>query len=252
MTIFTPDERERLRSALVSAARSDSRIRAAAHTGSASVGRVDRWSDIDLALCVADDSDIPAVVEDWTRRMYDEHRAVAHLDVRRGATLFRVFLLENTLQVDVAFWPSAEFGAIAPTFKLAFGTATERPFAPPPAPSELIGMAWLYALHVRSSLARGRLWQATYMLSGMRDHVLALACLRHGLPTREARGVDELPRAITAPLEQTLVGTLDPVTIARAFAATTDALLEEIRLADADLASRLAGPLNALVPGGEC
>src|SRR5918912_1605092 len=128
MSPFTPDERERLRAELVSAARGDDRIRAAAHTGSASVGREDRWSDIDLALCVADDAEIASVVDDWTARMYRDHGAVAHHDVRRGATLFRVFMLENTLQVDLAFWPPADFGAIAPTFRLAFGTANERPF----------------------------------------------------------------------------------------------------------------------------
>lgn len=247
MSLFTPDERERLRSTLVAQARSDHRIRAAAHTGSAAVGREDRWSDIDLALCVADDADIPTVVDDWTDRMYREHGAVAQLDVRRGTTLFRVFLLENTLQVDLAFWSSAEFGAIGPTFRLAFGTANERPFPPPPAPAELIGMAWLYALHVRSSLARGRLWQAEYMLSGMRDHVLALACVRHGLPAREARGVDDLPGDVTLSIAPTLVSRLEPDTIGRAFTATIAAMLDETRLVDAGLASRLAGPLNALI-----
>jgi hypothetical protein len=137
MSSFTPEEREQLRVALGSAARSDDRIEAAAHTGSASVDRQDRWSDIDLALRVADGADIEDVVGDWTRRMYRDHGAVAHLDVRRGPTLFRVFMLENTLQVDLAFWPSADFGPIAPTFRLAFGTANGRPFPPPVAPSEL-------------------------------------------------------------------------------------------------------------------
>jgi hypothetical protein len=247
MSLFTPDERERLRTELVSQARSDNRICAAAHTGSASVGREDRWSDIDLALCVKDDAEIASVIDQWTGRMYRDYGAVAHHDVRRGATLFRVFMLENTLQVDLAFWSSAEFGAIAPTFRLAFGTANERPFLPPATPSEFIGMAWLHALHVRSSVCRGRRWQAEYMLSGMRDNVLALACLRHGLPVREARGVDDLPRAVTSPLEKTLVSTLDTADIKSAFAATTAALLDEIQLVDADLASRLTGPLNALV-----
>ena len=133
MSLFTPGERERLRTELVSEAQSDNRIRAAAHTGSASVGREDRWSDIDLALCVKDDAEIASVIDHWTGRMYRDYGAVAHHDVRRGATLFRVFMLENTLQVDLAFWSSAEFGAIAPTFRLAFGTANERPFPPPAA-----------------------------------------------------------------------------------------------------------------------
>jgi hypothetical protein len=55
---------------------------------------------------------------------------------------------------------------------------------------ELIGWAWLYGLHARSSIARARPWRAAYMISGMRDQLLALASLRHGLPAREARGSD--------------------------------------------------------------
>lgn len=38
----------------------------------------------------------------------------------------------HTLQVDLAFWPEAEFGPIAPTFRLLIGTAHERPHLPAP------------------------------------------------------------------------------------------------------------------------
>ena len=48
--VFTPEERTRLRDALVARARADERITGAALTGSASRGAEDRWSDIDLAL----------------------------------------------------------------------------------------------------------------------------------------------------------------------------------------------------------
>jgi predicted nucleotidyltransferase len=48
--VYSPDERDRLRDALVAAARRDERIAGAALTGSASVGAADRWSDVDLAF----------------------------------------------------------------------------------------------------------------------------------------------------------------------------------------------------------
>ncbi len=78
-------------------------------------------------------------------------------------------------QVDIAFRPPPDFRATSSTFRLLFGEASDRLPAPPPDADELIGLAWVYALHVRSSLERGRVWQAEWMLSHMRENVLALA-----------------------------------------------------------------------------
>ncbi|GAB3411241.1 nucleotidyltransferase domain-containing protein [Flindersiella endophytica] len=245
--MFTAAEREQLRDSLVAAARTDPRITAAALTGSAAAGREDAWSDIDLAFRLADAGDLEPALAAWTERMYREHSAVHHLDVLSGRTVFRVFLLASTLQVDVAFWPPDDFGATGPTFRLLFGAANERPAARPPAAAQLVGTGWLYALHARSSIARGRRWQAEYMLSGMRNQVIGLACLRHGLPSHEGRGVDALPREVTDPLTATLTGSLDDVSLRRAFAAIAQALLAETAHADAELAARLRGPLEAMI-----
>ncbi len=173
--------------------------------------------------------------------MYDEHGAVHHLDVPVGETLYRTFLLGDTLQVDLSFWPSTQFGATGPAFRLLFGGAVRTTAAAAtPSGAWLIGMGWLYALHARSAIARRRLWQAEYMISGMRDHVLALACLRCGLPTVHGRGFDRLPAEATAAVEPTLLHSLDVPALKRAFATVTAALLNEARLADRTLGDRLA------------
>src|SRR5205085_6629022 len=135
--------------------------------------------------------------------------------------IYRVFLLPSTLQVDIAVVPEQHFGARAPSFKLIFGNAAELPQAPAPNPESLIGWAWLYALHARSTIARNKPWQAEFMISGMRDQVLALACLRHGLPAREARGIDRLTPGVTTPLQEALVRSLEPEELLRAFRAAT-------------------------------
>ena len=160
MAIFNPDDREGLRDELVAAAQRDPNLCGAAHTGSAATSHLDRWSDIDLALCLKPTASYEQVVTAWTERLY-QHGAVTHVDVMRGATLFRVFLLNNTLQVDIAFWRADEFGAMGPSFRLIFWKAKPPRAAGQQDSKALIGMAWLYALHVRSSLARGRVLQAT-------------------------------------------------------------------------------------------
>ena len=107
-------------------------------------------------------------------------------------------------------------------------------------------MAWLYALHARSSLARGRVWQAEYMISGVRDHALALACVRHGVPAVQGRGMDQLPAEVTAGFAAALVRSVDGAELERAFRAVTESLIVEIGLADAGLAGRLTGVLREL------
>jgi len=146
----------------------------------------------------------------------------------------------------LAFWPAAEFGAIAPTFRLLFGSANEHPPAAAPPATELIGIAWLYVVHARSSIERGRAWQAEYMISGVRDHVSALACLRHDLPTVQGRGMDRLPPEVTASLTGALVCSLGASELRRAFSVASAALLAETEMVDAELTSRLSGPVREL------
>src|SRR5262249_19622803 len=123
------------------------------------------------------------------------------------------------------------------------GRAVEQPQVPPPAAETLIGYAWLYGIHARSSIARAKLWQAEYMVSAMRDHVLALAGLRRGGPAREGRGMDPLPPEITSRLEAALIPRIDAAQIRGALHVVTAALQVETAAVDPDLARRLEAAL---------
>lgn len=237
--MFTPEQRASIRSALLDYAAKDRRIVGAAITGSGAAGHEDRWSDIDLAFGVIDASELPNVLSDWTAHMYDHHQAVHHLDVRFGAWTCRVFLLSSTLQIDLAFVPANQFRPLAPTFRLVFGAANEPIEIPSPQPGDIIGMGWLYALHARSCIARGRFWQAEYMISSIRDHALALACVRHDLPAAHGRGFDMLPAELSDSFKGSLIRGLDADELTRAFRVVVHAYLSEVRQADADLAGRL-------------
>ena len=246
MAIFTPEEREQLRDELVSAAQSDSNLCGAAHTGSGATGRLDRWSDIDLALCLKPAASYEEVVGAWTGRLY-QHGAITHVDVMRGTTLFRVFLLKNTLQVDIAFWRDEEFGAMGPNFRLIFGEAKPPRAAAQPDPRALIGMAWLYALHVRSSLARGRILQADYMLSGMRNHVFELICLRCGVVAQQGRGLHDLPEAERERSVACVPRSLEAEEMKRAFQQTMQVLVKEVGKVNDERGKSLSGTLNEIV-----
>lgn len=244
--MFTPQERDQLRSDLLDRAARDGRISGGAITGSAVEGREDRWSDVDLTFGVSADASLAEVLSDWTAHMYERHLAVHHLDMIFGAWTYRVFLLSNTLQVDLAFVTDTEFRALGPAFRLMFGKAQEPRHASAAAPESIIGLAWLHALHARSCIARGKFWQAEYMISGLRDNALALACIRHGLSAVHGRGLDSLPGEVTSNFQSTLVRQLDAEELWRAFQAVVQALVGEIRSIDQELAERLATVLVAL------
>jgi hypothetical protein len=168
------------------------------------------------------------------------------MDVRAGEWIYRVFILPSTLQVDLAFAPATEFRPLASTFRLISGKANESRHAAQPQAADLIGFGWLYALHARSCIARQQFWQAEYMISGIRDNALALACIRHGLPAVHGRGLDRLPSEVTGQLESSLVQRLDGAELSRAFRVAVDGLLSEVRSADAELAGRLEEALTCL------
>ena len=245
-TMFTAEEREGLRLQLLEYAAKDQRISGAAITGSAAAAREDRWSDVDLAFGVRDAAELANALSDWTAHMYQQHRALHHFDVRAGEWIYRVFLLPSTLQVDLAFVPATEFRALAPTFELVFGDAQEAKHVPPAKAEDVIGLGWLYALHARSCIARRKLWQAEYMISGVRDNALALACLRHGLPAVHGRGIDLLPNELAAQFEGALVRQLDTAELSRACRVVIHGLLNEIHCADEGLGERLQEALMSL------
>lgn len=245
MTGFTVEERFQLKSRLLEFAAVDPRLSGAAVTGSAAAGREDRWSDIDLAFGVSDPALVSAVLSDCSDFMYAQG-ALHHHDVRAGAWIYRVFFLPGGLQVDLAFVEKAEFRPLGPAFKLVSGNANSIQAPPGPNPRDMIGSAWLHALHARSCILRQKLWQAEYMVSAVRDHALALACIRLGLPSAHGRGMDSLPESITQPLVASMVAGLDSARLWSALDVVLESLTSEINHAEPELGRRVSAELRSL------
>ncbi|MEV0218128.1 hypothetical protein [Streptomyces sp. NPDC050704] len=249
--MFTVERRQQVREQLLERARADERITGAALTGSAARDAEDRWSDVDLFFGTGT-GPVTEVLADWSTYVYDTLGALHHFDLRAGPAVYRAFLLPELLEVDLGFTPAASFGPLGEgAFRVVFGEATTQPATHPrttlsgasgPSASELsgpserdhlTGLAWHHVLHARISLERGARWQAEHWISAVRDHVLTLACLSLGLPSAYAKGADRLPPAVTGPLEETLVRSLDRPELARALRAVTTVLVREAQPPDA-------------------
>ena len=242
--MFTGAARDRVRDRVLELAASDPRIPSAAIVGSLAQGSGDEWSDIDLTFGIAEGVPLADVLEDFTHAMAEELEAVKLLDLESGGTTYRVFLLPEWLQVDLSFTPAPDVRQGSPKFKLVFGT--HKFDAPPPQPAEdLFGWAVLYARHARVCIERRNWWQAEHHLSALRDHALALACFRRGLPTDYGRGFDQLPADVLGGFEDALVRSLDREELLRALASAVAGLLREA-VEVGELAARVEPQLREL------
>ena len=203
--MFTVAQRDALRERILEQATADDRVVAGAVVGSLADGTADRYSDVDLTFGIRDDVEVGEVLEDWTRRLVDDLDAVHLVDLERGPTIYRVFLLPDALQFDLSMTLAARFRPAGPRFRLVFGeTAARNPSEPvsdvgdlfiatPTVAADIFGWGVIYALHARACIERGRVWQAEHYVGAVRDHALSLACLNQGVTVAQARGFDDLP-----------------------------------------------------------
>ena len=247
--MFTVQQREDLRDRVLALARADPRIVAGAAVGSLAHGHGDRFSDLDLTFAVSDGVPISDVLADWTRTLSAERAAVRLVDLQRGPTTYRVFLLPDALQLDLSLTPAGRFTPVGPRFRLLFGEtapdaaaeAADRPTA-----EDLYGWGAVYGLHARACIERGRVWQAEHYVGAVRDQALAIACLRLGRPAVQARGYDDLPEAVLAAFAATHVGSLEPQRLRSALAAAVRALVDEATAAHVPSAPVVAERLAEL------
>jgi hypothetical protein len=234
--VFSVEQRDALRERVLRLGREDRRVVAGAVVGSLAADGGDRYSDVDLTFAVADGTRVRDALDDWTRTLADELDGVPLVDLQRGPTTYRVFLLPGGLQLDLSMTPAAEFRPAGPRFRLVFGrTAAGKPaaaagtlFIPTPAvAADIFGWGVVYALHARACIERQRVWQAEHYVGAVRDHALSLACLREGLPAAQARSFDDLAAETLARADGAHVGSLDPEPLRLALAASVRALLDE-------------------------
>jgi hypothetical protein len=227
--VFSVEQRDALRDRVLQLAEEDERVVAGAAVGSLAVdGGGDRFSDLDLTFAVAEGVTVAEVLDDWTRLLAEELEAVELIDLERGPTIYRVFLFPDALQFDLSLTPAAHFRPAGPRFRLLFGeTVGDAQLPNPPDAQDLFGWGVIYALHSRTCIERGRLWQAEHYVGAVRDHALVLACLREGANAVQARGYDDLSDETLARFDDTHVPSVEPQALRRALAASARALLHE-------------------------
>lgn len=254
MSLFTPEEREEITGQVTRLLGNDGRIDGVVIVGSLA-GQGDRWSDIDIEVIVADDEELPAVTEDWVEKLYELLPVVHHFETAFGDTLVRGFLLENLLELDVAFDRAERFSIWEPARVMFDRSGRVADAANASAQGDLhasdpageAGFAWHDVLHACTAVRRGRPWQGLWYMERVRNRTLKLAQERRGFFADFFDYVDDLPVEELTPLEDALVVSLAPESLIGAIEVAARAFLAELRHGEPALAGRLEGPLLEFV-----
>jgi predicted nucleotidyltransferase len=254
MPLFTPEEREETAEQVSRVLSDDSRVEGVVVVGSLA-HQADRWSDIDLEVVVADGEDLATVTADWVGYLYELLPVVHHFERAFGGTLVRGFLLENLLELDLAFERAGRFSIWGPA-RVVFdrsGRVADAANALAQGEPESAdrageaGFAWHDVLHACTAVRRGRRWQGLWYLERVRNRTLKLAQERRGYYAEFFDYVDDLPLEELRALEDTLVFSLDPASLLGAIEVATRAFLAELGHDEPALAERLEGPLLEFV-----
>ena len=238
--MFTVAQRDAIRDRVLQMAHDDDSVVAAAIVGSLALGGGDRYSDLDLTFGVADGVPLNEVLDEWSRTLAGELEAVHLVDLVDEPTVYRVFLLPGALQLDLSMTAAALFRPKSPRFRLVFGetapgdAGNEAPrrhgllgIPTPVIAPDIFGWGVVYAAHGSACIERGRVWQAEHYVGAVRDHALALACLREGVPASEARGYDALSLDTLARFDGAHAGGLERASLRSALSPAVRALLYE-------------------------
>lgn len=245
--MFTVEQRVELRDRILEIARGDRRVVAAAEIGSLTDGGGDRWSDLDLTFGVLDDVDLLDVLNEWTAQLTNEFAAVHIFDLPSGSTIYRVLLFPGALQVDLSLTSAAEFGPHDP-FRPIFGKVRKKEAPTPPSIGHLFGLGAHHVVRARICIERGRLWQAEYWISAIRDQALSIACARRSFSTTYGRGFDQLPSDVLDSAEASLVRSLTRDDLLQALRNAIGLLVRESR--EIEPAKKLSDQLRELGSSG--
>jgi predicted nucleotidyltransferase len=237
--MFTAEHRSDVLTWLLEMARSDPRVTGGALIGSLARGAENAWSDIDVTFGIKNGIAPETVLEEWTAAVARAFGVIDQFDLTVQSSIYRVLLLPDGLEIDVSVTPEQDFSIRGPHAQLLFGAARQLALPLPPEQDHLIGLCWHHVLHAHSCIERGKLWQAEYWISALRDHTLELICLRLGESAAHGRGFDRLPATVTVPFTGSLVRSLDLGELRRALAAATACLIDELAVADPARAERL-------------
>ena len=224
MPLFTPTDREIIKSDLINLLSATPEIIAVILLGSAVTGYTDELSDIDIMSVVSDDTDIISVMNTVCAEIKARYNVLcfAQLNERR----LQVCLLDNYLELNFSYrtietleaaacWQvlTDETGSVDSIMRSTYVkfNETDRVNTNNTYQSKLIEYSeqiWHFLFHAAAAINRERFWKVVKELDYARNIIIELKGLRYSLSMHRNSDVDKIPTDELVLLQKTLPSVL--------------------------------------------
>ncbi len=237
---FTVEDREIILQEIQDLLAADPRISGALLVGSGARGFADRCSDIDLTVAVTREGDVKPVLDQFAAAFRDTRDVLSSFSGQPEPEvhLFGAFLA-CLIEVDISFLHCDRMVARTMDWRILFDrsgrlkeqmTASWANHQEPDRAEKLtwhLGEIWYFVIHAANSLARGRLWQASYHIAEVRHRAFQLSGLRCALPMGYLKSADECPPGFLKEMETTLFDRLEKTALFDALEAATRSFFDQ-------------------------
>lgn len=221
MPLFTPTDREKIKTEITTLLSGTPEITAVILLGSAVTGYTDHLSDIDIMSVITDEADIIGVMDAICAGIKARYNVLcfAQLNERR----LQVCLFDNYLELNLSYRTKETVEAKAPLWQVLYDEtntadatmqATYTQFNEESRINtsnthqnklaEYSQQIWHFLFHAAAAINRGRFWKAVKELDYARNCIIELKGLRYSLSMHRNSDVDKIPQNELTLLQKTL------------------------------------------------
>jgi len=225
MSLFTPHNREEIKTGLINMLTAIHEISAVILIGSGAKGLTDELSDLDIMSVVADEANDVTVIDKICECVKTRYTALCFVQLYERR--LQVCLLDNFLELNFSYRTLETLEARAANWRVLFDRVgdvdatmhstyakfsesqdADRSITYQRKLTEYSEQIWHYIFHATAAIERGRYWKAVKEFEYIRNFVMELKGLRYSLEMGRNKDADKIPQVELDLLQKTLPSTL--------------------------------------------
>jgi predicted nucleotidyltransferase len=254
--IYDTKYRENVLKGFTKALKGDKRVIGAILVGSGAIGFNDRYSDLDIAILINDETQIEKIYTDWWETVPKLFPVIEAFKEPPKHVLG--FLLDRFLELDISFQGKTELFERRPNWKILFDRKgvipglmvkrTKPPTDEQASQEKRMRDSWYYITHAIISIQRNQLFKALFFIQYLRDETILMAGLSRGMATSTLsynRETDLLPLDVKTKLIDTYPNRIESTELLRVLKSVVGVYHEQAEIVDKEFGLSRASKIKS-------